>query len=168
MLAEMLVKAEAQGIDINHGVDFETDKLPFNDREFDIVIMYSVIEHLFDPGVILQEIKRILKPGGFLVVITPHLNLANLIISDRRFYEDPTHVHPYNPVSLEKLMGLYNFQKKFIGLWTVKKTYRLWQLPASWQFYLGALLPFTGQVKWAPRFLTGRSKSILGVFCNEK
>src|SRR3989338_3255276 len=33
-----------QGVDIDHGVNFEKDKLPFKDNEFDIVIMYSVIE----------------------------------------------------------------------------------------------------------------------------
>lgn len=156
----------AQGIDINHDIDFEKDKFPFKDNEFDVVIMYSVLEHLFDPGNILKEIRRITKPGGFLVIITSNFTFSNLLICDRKFYNDPTHVHPYNPVSIRTLMNLYNLEEVFIGLWTVKKSHILWKLPMGLQFYIGALLPFRGDIKWIPSFLKGRSKSMLCVFRN--
>lgn len=155
------------GIDIDRGVDFEKDKLPYNDGVFDIIVMYSVIEHLYDPGNLLNEIKRICKTNGKIIIITSNFDLTNFITFDRFFYNDPTHVHPYDYISIESLMGLYGMKKRFIGLWTVKKSTLLWKLPLKLQFYIGALLPFRGQTKLVPSLLKGKSRSMLCVFENE-
>jgi len=159
---------EAKGIDINQGINFESDSLPFKNKEFDIIIMYSVIEHLYDPGNILVEISKILKNNGHIIIITSNFDLSHLRICDRGFYNDPTHVHPYNPISIQHLMRLYNFEKSFIGLWTVKKSSKLWKLPMKLQFYVGSLLPFRGDKKLVPSFLKGKSKTMICVFKNVK
>ena len=103
----------AKGIDINHGINFETDQMPFSDDAFNIAIMYSVIEHIHNPGNIMTELRRILKKNGYLVIITSNFDLGNFYICDRKFYDDPTHVHPYNLKSLIHLMRLYSFSKIF-------------------------------------------------------
>lgn len=51
-------------------------KLPFSDNSFDVVFGGEVIEHVFDTDSLLQEIKRILKPKGYVVLTTP--NIASL------------------------------------------------------------------------------------------
>ena len=48
-----------------------TNGLPFPDSTFDCVNMGDVIEHLPDPSAALREIRRVLKPGGILVLTTP-------------------------------------------------------------------------------------------------
>ena len=48
-----------------------TDKLPFNNASFDLVVMLAVLEHLDYPEAILHEIARILKPGGGLLLTFP-------------------------------------------------------------------------------------------------
>ena len=47
--------------------------LPFADRTVDVVTMLAVVEHLSPEGLIglLIDIRRVLKPGGRLVVTTP-------------------------------------------------------------------------------------------------
>lgn len=155
---------EAKGVDICDGVDFETDRLPFKDVEFDIVVMYSVIEHLRHPGNVLTEIRRVLKPAGKLLIVTTNFELHNAFLCGKEFFDDPTHTHPYNRKSIRMLMNMYEFKERFMGLWTVCKSYRIWKLPEQVQFYYGALLPFKGTRRYAPGFLRGRSKSLLCVF----
>ena len=46
-------------------------KLPFRDAVFDIVLSTEVIEHTPDPLTAVQELFRIIKPGGHLVLSTP-------------------------------------------------------------------------------------------------
>jgi methionine biosynthesis protein MetW len=48
-------------------------KLPFEDESFDCVVFGEVIEHIVDPDFALQELSRILKAGGLLIVTTPNL-----------------------------------------------------------------------------------------------
>lgn len=45
--------------------------LPFPDEAFDVVLSFQVIEHVRDVGTYLAEARRVLRPGGMLVVITP-------------------------------------------------------------------------------------------------
>jgi SAM-dependent methyltransferase len=62
----------------------EKDASPYADGEFDVVIFAEIIEHpLNDPCKVLREIKRVLKPGGNMIVTTPNVarleNVARLI-----------------------------------------------------------------------------------------
>lgn len=45
--------------------------LPFDDSFFDTCVSFEVFEHLFNPAGVLAELKRVLKPGGSLVITTP-------------------------------------------------------------------------------------------------
>ncbi len=154
----------AQGVDICHGINFETDRLPYEDSTFDIAIMYSVIEHLYSPCNILTEIRRVLRPKGKLIIITTNFELDNFLLCGRDFFDDPTHIHPYNRKSLRMLLKMYDFKERFLGLWVICKSHKIWKLPETLQFYYGAFLPFKGTAKYAPGFLKGRSRGILSVF----
>jgi SAM-dependent methyltransferase len=48
------------------------EPLPFSDSEFDLLWCSEVIEHLLDPAFTIREFKRVLKPGGKLVMTTPN------------------------------------------------------------------------------------------------
>ena len=49
------------------------EKLDFPDDTFDVVTAGEIIEHIFDIDLFLEEIHRVLKPGGRLVLTTPNL-----------------------------------------------------------------------------------------------
>ena len=46
--------------------------LPFREETFEFVFCHHVIEHVADPRTILIEIKRVLRPGGWLYIGTPN------------------------------------------------------------------------------------------------
>jgi SAM-dependent methyltransferase len=47
--------------------------LPFKDEYFDTVVSFEVLEHVTDSRRMLTEIRRVLKPGGALILTTPFL-----------------------------------------------------------------------------------------------
>jgi SAM-dependent methyltransferase len=47
-------------------------ELPFGDDEFDLIVSFETIEHVPDPAVVFDELSRVLKPGGLLLVSTPN------------------------------------------------------------------------------------------------
>ncbi len=59
----------------HQNVDIVADaaNLPFPDGGCDGVWLEAVLEHVPDPGRILQEIRRVLKPGGWLYIEVPFL-----------------------------------------------------------------------------------------------
>ena len=70
-------------------------RLPFADGAFEVVWCSEVLEHLFDPGFALQEMQRVLRPGGRLLVTVPyHGGLKNVLIALFKWNE---HFTPSNP-----------------------------------------------------------------------
>ena len=53
------------------GDDHVEDRLEFDDGSVDLVTMLAVIEHLPNVRQVLEEIHRVLKPGGQLILTTP-------------------------------------------------------------------------------------------------
>jgi ubiquinone/menaquinone biosynthesis C-methylase UbiE len=66
------IKAIERNKFIKHLQVADAENLPFQDNFFDIVTMAWVVEHLEHPEVVLKEINRVLKPGGFVCFLTPN------------------------------------------------------------------------------------------------
>jgi SAM-dependent methyltransferase len=58
------------------GIDYSSERadlladghaIPFRDGTFDVVLSYAVLEHLYHPFVAVQEVARVLRPGGVFV-----------------------------------------------------------------------------------------------------
>jgi 2-polyprenyl-3-methyl-5-hydroxy-6-metoxy-1,4-benzoquinol methylase len=66
-------RAKLESRQITARVDLLEDlPLPLESASFDVVLCYETIEHVPDPAVFLQEIARVLRPGGTLVLSTPN------------------------------------------------------------------------------------------------
>jgi SAM-dependent methyltransferase len=57
---------------VHEGVVASLAELPFPDDTFDLVISRSVFEHLTDPQCVFRELRRVLRPDGYLVFRTPN------------------------------------------------------------------------------------------------
>ncbi len=71
------------------------ENIPFEDGCFDLVYSTNVLEHTQDPGKVLQEAIRVLKPGGFAQIVFPnyrsfydgHYNIFHPPIFSNRFFQ---------------------------------------------------------------------------------
>jgi|GEM_PF-3197056 len=73
------------------------EELPFPDSTFQTAICSHLLEHVFKPEDVLKEVRRILKPGGKIIVVVPF----NLDI-------EPTHLREYkNKEAIEKEVGRF-------------------------------------------------------------
>jgi ubiquinone/menaquinone biosynthesis C-methylase UbiE len=93
------------GLDLHHG-DLLALRLPEN--SFDAVTLSHVIEHVPDPVALLQEVRRILKPGARTVITTPNNgSLGHLKFGQYWFGLDPPrHLFLFSPNSLNELARL--------------------------------------------------------------
>lgn len=86
-----IAAAKEKGLDV---INCDAAKLPFEDASFDVVVLMEVLSHLADTASALKEIRRVLKPSGFLLGSAPHANLERFIWDDKRmhqrYYEEPS------------------------------------------------------------------------------
>jgi SAM-dependent methyltransferase len=50
---------------------YDGNKFPFENASFDAILCNEVLEHVFNPDEFIQEIVRVLKPGGKLLLTVP-------------------------------------------------------------------------------------------------
>ncbi len=70
--ATALAQARARGLLVVQG-GVDTSGLPLPDSCADVVIMSELIEHLVDTDAAVDEARRVLRPGGVLLLSTPNL-----------------------------------------------------------------------------------------------
>src|SRR3989442_8000752 len=70
--ANAVAECKKRGLDA-HVLNIDHDRLPLADDTIDVVLMAEVIEHVVDPDGALSEIRRVLAPGGPLVLSTPNM-----------------------------------------------------------------------------------------------
>lgn len=101
--------AQSKGLRVVHGT-LKAQHYP--DDYFDAVTMSHLIEHVPEPGQLLRECHRILKPGGRLVIATPNSDAwgHRLFASSWRGLEPPRHLHVFNRCSLTLLAQKAGFR----------------------------------------------------------
>lgn len=60
----------ADGIGVSHVMPGPYE-LPFEDDRFDIVVSGQTLEHVPNPFKLVTEMKRVLKPQGWMIIIVP-------------------------------------------------------------------------------------------------
>ena len=126
--ANLLQAFQAQGDDcygVEHpqfqppevsGIHFFTAKdlaeLHFEENFFDAVVIWHVLEHLPQPFAVLDEIQRILKPGGVLAVAVPNFgSLQSRFFGAYWFHLDlPRHLFHFSAANLQQALEQRHFK----------------------------------------------------------
>jgi SAM-dependent methyltransferase len=95
---------ENPGHDHSHeeiDVYYDGKTFPFPDNAFDSVLTNQVFEHVFNPAEFVSEIRRVLKPGGCLLLTVP-------FVWDE--HEQPYDYGRYSSFGLRHILVGYNFE----------------------------------------------------------
>ena len=115
--AAALEKARTLGIEpMQANVE---EPLPFEDARFDAVVAGELFEHLQFPDALVDEIERVLRPGGVIVGSVPN---AFRVQSRLQFLrgkppeDDPTHLRMFSPTAVQELLrGFEDVRIDFVG-----------------------------------------------------
>ncbi len=80
---------------------FRVEDLPFEDAHFDYIFTYGSFHHFNDKIKALQEMARVIKKEGKIVIIEPNSQMAQRIQK-----EHPEHPNMENPKNYTKGLGL--------------------------------------------------------------
>ena len=124
-------KCEVTGIDVfapehvdegfaaYHQLDLDQKPhIPYANESFDVIILADFIERIRNPISILNEVRRVLKPDGIVIVSTGNVALwlyrILLLLGNfpygRRGVLDETHIHLYTLSTLSQLMRRVGFK----------------------------------------------------------
>jgi SAM-dependent methyltransferase len=85
--------------------------LPFEDHAFDLVWASEVIEHVADTARWLSDVRRVLRPGGSLLLTTPNHGRIHVLLRGLERYSEPLgdHLHLYTRRSLAQTLSEFGF-----------------------------------------------------------
>jgi 2-polyprenyl-3-methyl-5-hydroxy-6-metoxy-1,4-benzoquinol methylase len=94
------------------GAKFQSMNIPplsgLADNTYDVVVSFQVIEHIENDKLYLQEINRVLKPGGLALITTPNRSLS--------LTRNPWHIREYLPNELQALAASVFREVKLKGI----------------------------------------------------
>lgn len=100
--------------------NIEEEGIPYQDNMFDVVYSKSVIEHFHNPDKLLQEMFRVLKPGGLAITLCPSWEYNYKI-----YFQDYTHRTPFMRSSLRDIQLINGFEDVNVEFFI--------QLPIIWK-----------------------------------
>jgi 2-polyprenyl-3-methyl-5-hydroxy-6-metoxy-1,4-benzoquinol methylase len=98
---------------------FERDLVESFAEPCDAVVFLQTIEHVEDPGAILEHFKSMLQPGGVAYVSTP--NLLTLAPPGAEKSENPWHLREYRAAEFGELCRGHFGQVELLGLFHARK-----------------------------------------------
>ncbi|MDR1657710.1 MAG: methyltransferase domain-containing protein [Deltaproteobacteria bacterium] len=98
----------------NEGLNIIVKPLELADlppASFDLVTMWEVLEHIVSPKAVLAEIRRLLVPGGLLLILVPNAgSLVTRILHEKSHtFGGHSHLNHLNPKSLTMLLEQFQY-----------------------------------------------------------
>ncbi|MGA7991943.1 MAG: methyltransferase domain-containing protein [Thermoanaerobaculia bacterium] len=121
-----LLKAGAVSASFHEGT---AEALPFPDRSFDAVVTRLSLHHLVHVPEALAEMRRVLRPGGRLVVadvVSPGDAADAALHNALETLRDPTHVRMLGPDEIPALLRAAGFAPMDTQTWTQEREFGEW------------------------------------------
>jgi 2-polyprenyl-3-methyl-5-hydroxy-6-metoxy-1,4-benzoquinol methylase len=103
-----------QGIDrrVQTRIATSLEAAQYPDQFFDGIIIWHVLEHVLNPSAVLREARRILKPGGTIIVAVPNFSSLQARWSGPAWFhlDPPRHLFHFPLAALERLLTDSGFE----------------------------------------------------------
>lgn len=88
------------------------EQAKFPENSFDAVTLWDVLEHLHDPSRTLQEIYRILRPGGLIALRVPNAGSLDAKIFGPYWsgLDSPRHLYVFDQITVSRLLEQNGFE----------------------------------------------------------
>jgi SAM-dependent methyltransferase len=118
--------------------------LPLADGSADVAFALHVVEHLAQPGEFFAEARRVVRPGGLLVIATPNAASLGARIMGRKWigFSDPTHISLHRSSYWSEMLDRSGFEIARQGTTGLSGIPLLNKMPL-------------GLIHWIPSFLFG-------------
>ena len=85
---------------------------PIKDNSVDLVCMYDLIEHIPDPGKALRNVSKIIKPEGYVHLVTPDVgSFSRFLLGKNWFHFKPReHLYFFNKKTMTSLLQENGFE----------------------------------------------------------
>ncbi len=87
--------------------------LKYPDNHFDYIVSFQVIEHIEEDVRLIEEMSRVLKPGGVMVMTTPNIKMS--------LTRNPWHIREYTVQELTNILRKYFSDVNMKGVYGNKK-----------------------------------------------
>ena len=108
----------------------------FEPEQFDTICMFQVLDHTPEPGIILEECFRLLKPGGLVLCLNHNIaSWTARLLKERSPIVDIEHTYLYSPATITHLFEANGFKVRRVGptynRYTLNYLMRLVPLPTA-------------------------------------
>ncbi|WP_297508463.1 class I SAM-dependent methyltransferase [Flavobacterium sp.] len=105
---------KAKAIAQKKGIHIETAIGLLPDHSFDVITMWHVLEHVPDLNHQLDELKRLLKPNGTIIIAVPNFNSldAKLYLEYWAAYDVPIHLWHFSKTAIQKIFATKDMELK--------------------------------------------------------
>jgi len=104
---------------VRDNLRFERDLVETFGEECDAVVFLQTIEHVQDPGAVLDHFRSMLAPGGMAFISTP--NVLTLAPEGAEKSENPWHIKEYRPAEFRALCEAHFSRVEVYGLFHARK-----------------------------------------------
>lgn len=147
--------ARRAGLVVHHGT---IERLDLPAATYDLVLLIATIEHVDDPAGVLRAVRRLLTPGGRVVIVTDNTATTDFAVFGARHwggYHFPRHFNLFNRSTLERLAAITELDVDSIE--TVMS-------PVNWVYSVRNTLVDWGAPSWLVERFSLRSPVALAFF----
>ncbi len=147
--------AKRKGLTVHLGL---LEQLALPAASYDLAILIQTIEHLASPPQMLLNVRRLLRPGGRVVIVTDNTDSLDFRLFRKRYwggYHFPRHWNLFNQHTIRRLAEKTGFDVHAL---------RTQVSPVNWTYSIRNALSDRGFPQWLVELFSLKSPIALGVF----